>query len=142
MIAADTFRFLNREERVSTAADWNNAQRELLWSCNLHYFDDLCAAGAAERADRHGALIARWIEENPAGHGCGWESYPLSLRIVNWIKWALAGGAVNPRATAEEDLVGRGFSAPTAPIPFEEIMEVSRVAIEAAESPRGSEPQV
>src|SRR5262249_39544867 len=34
---------------------------------------------------------ARWIEENRVGQGNGWEPYPLSLRIVNWIKWALAG---------------------------------------------------
>jgi len=43
---------------------------------------------------------------------------------------------MNLRPTADEGLVGRGFSAPTAPIPFEEIMEVSRVAIELAESGR------
>ena len=47
-------------------------------------------------------------------------------------------GAINPRPTAEEGLVGRGFSAPTAPIPFDEIMEVSRVAIEAAGLARGA----
>ncbi len=28
----------------------------------------------------------RWIEENPPGKGPGWEPYPLSRRIVNWIK--------------------------------------------------------
>ncbi len=54
----------------------------------------------------------------------GWDPYPLSLRVVNWIKWALAigtvgrsfsapeHGAVNPRPTMEGDLVGRGLSAP------------------------------
>ena len=40
------------------------------------------------------------------------------------------------RATNNE-VVGCSFSAPTAPIPFEEIMEVSRVTIELAESGRG-----
>jgi len=34
-------------------------------------------------------LIQRWIEENPPVAGNGWESYPLSLRIVNWVKWGL-----------------------------------------------------
>lgn len=99
LIGPDAFRFLNREERVSTAADWNNAQRELLWSYNLHYFDDLCADGAEARCAWHEALIARWIAENPVGQGCGWDPYPTSLRIVNWIKWELAGGKPN---------VGRG----------------------------------
>lgn len=36
-------------------------------------------------------LILRWVEENPPAVGNGWEPYPTSLRIVNWIKWAQAG---------------------------------------------------
>jgi uncharacterized heparinase superfamily protein len=31
------------------------------------------------------------VRENPPVRGTGWEPYPTSLRIVNWIKWALAG---------------------------------------------------
>ena len=112
MVAADTFRFLNEEHRLAAAADWNNPQWEALWLYHLHYFDDLCATGAEERADWHQALIARWIAENPVGQGCGWDPYPTSLRIVNWIKWALARGAVNPRPTVEGGLVGRGLTAP------------------------------
>ena len=30
------------------------------------------------------------MAENPPGQGNGWEPYPTSLRIVNWIKWALS----------------------------------------------------
>jgi uncharacterized heparinase superfamily protein len=37
-------------------------------------------------------LIGAWIEANPPGRGVGWEPYPLSRRIVNWIKWAVGGG--------------------------------------------------
>src|SRR5262249_12650040 len=60
----------------------------------------------------HYALIARWIDENRAGHGYGWEPYPLSLRIVNWIKWALAGNelgmvAVQSLAVQTRHLVRR-----------------------------------
>ncbi len=64
---------------------------ERLWRYNLHYFDDLTATAAEERSAWHRALIARWIEENPPGLGTAWEPYPTSLRIVNWIKWLLAG---------------------------------------------------
>ena len=92
MVAADAFRFLNEEHRLASAADWNNPRWQALWLYNLHYFDDLCAQGAVERAGWHEALIGRWIAENPAGQGCGWDAYPSSLRIVNWIKWALSGG--------------------------------------------------
>lgn len=98
MVAADAFRFLNEEHRLASAADWNNPQRDALWLYNLHYFDDLCAQGAAERSGWHKALIGRWIAENPAGHGCGWDPYPTSLRIVNWIKWALSGAELGDAA--------------------------------------------
>ncbi|MEE9926784.1 alginate lyase family protein [Microvirgula aerodenitrificans] len=58
---------------------------------NLHYFDDLGGAGSAARRDWHLALLQRWVDENPPPEGNGWEPYPTSLRIVNWIKWGLAG---------------------------------------------------
>lgn len=92
MVAPDTFSFLNQTHRVAAAADWNNPQWDALWLYNLHYFDDLCAQGAAERTGWHQGLTARWIAENPVGHGCGWDPYPTSLRMVNWVKWALSGG--------------------------------------------------
>ena len=43
-----------------------------------------------QRLQWHLALLHRWVAENPPGTGTGWEPYPTSLRIVNWIKWALA----------------------------------------------------
>ncbi len=42
--------------------------------------------------------MIRWAEDNPPPFGTGWESYPTSLRIVNWIKWALAGNELPPVA--------------------------------------------
>jgi uncharacterized heparinase superfamily protein len=45
-------------------------------------------------------LIEEWIEANGPDGGNGWEPYPLSLRIVNWIKYALAGGRLSPAAQA------------------------------------------
>jgi uncharacterized heparinase superfamily protein len=88
--------FLNVSHDISTAKVWNDPARDKLWLYNLHYFDDLNASDAEQRKDWHKALIARWIQENPPGQGNGWEPYPLSLRIVNWIKWALAGNALEP----------------------------------------------
>ena len=85
------FVFLNETHELNGPGDWNNPTWEKLWLYNLHYFDDLNAQGAAAREDWHRVLIQRWIAENPPGQGNGWEPYPLSLRIVNWIKWALAG---------------------------------------------------
>lgn len=41
-------------------------------------------------------LVHSWIESNPPGQGVGWESYPLSRRITNWIKWLLSGAITTP----------------------------------------------
>lgn len=90
-------RFLNQDGEIAHPAQWNDPARPKLWLYNLHYFDDLSAAGAEGRRDLHGALIERWVAENPPGTGNGWEPYPVSLRAVNWIKWALGGATLAPR---------------------------------------------
>jgi uncharacterized heparinase superfamily protein len=93
LVAADVFRFLNVERRCSLAADWQPAGADKLWIYNLHYFDDLNAHAAANRRHWHHQLMERWAAENPPGRGEGWEPYPLSRRIVNWVKWGLRGNA-------------------------------------------------
>ena len=75
---------------------WDDPSLDHLLRYHLHYFDDLAAAGAAARSDWQRALLARWMRENPPGRGTGWEPYPTSLRIVNWIKWVLAGNEPEP----------------------------------------------
>lgn len=97
LIAATRLRFLNEEHDVASGPDWDNPAWEKLWRYNLHYFDDLNASDAASRTAWHQALVARWVAENPPADGTGWESYPTSLRIVNWIKWALASGDVSAK---------------------------------------------
>ena len=56
-------------------------------------------------------LVERWIRENPAGRGAGWEPYPLSRRIVNWIKWVMGGGlatrGVSESLAAQADYLSR-----------------------------------
>lgn len=95
MVGANDFRFLNQVGRVTTPDDWNAKTHPKLWLYNLHYFDDLNAAGAVRRRQWHRTLLQRWVDENPPGTGNGWESYPTSLRIVNWVKWALTGNALD-----------------------------------------------
>lgn len=91
MLAPLRFRFLSVEHNLAAAGDWNCPDWPKLWLYNLHYFDDLNADGADTRAEWHRSLIARWADENPPASGNGWEPYPVSLRIVNWVKWSLAG---------------------------------------------------
>ncbi|MEX1065815.1 MAG: alginate lyase family protein [Aquisalimonadaceae bacterium] len=98
MVGPRTFEFLNHQADVSGPAAWNAPSVPKLWLYNLHYFEDLLASGAADRVDWHRDYIARWIAENPPGSGNGWEPYPTSLRIVSWIKWALAGNTLTEEA--------------------------------------------
>ncbi len=85
------FHFLSSRGKVRSEADWASPQRSALWLYNLHYFDDLNAERCDERTGWHSEVIVRWLHENPPAHGIGWDPYPLSLRIVNWIKASLRG---------------------------------------------------
>lgn len=98
MLSAQRFRFVGREGELKTPSDWNNPEMPKLWLYNLHYFDDLRAEGANSRSAWQRDLIAKWIQENPPTAGNGWEPYPASLRIVNWIAWALAGNDLDSSA--------------------------------------------
>lgn len=99
MTAPLTFRFL--EEARAVAPDrWDAHDASHLWRYNLHYFDDLNADGAAARTAWHSNAIDAWIAANAPGSSPGWDPYPASLRIVNWIKWACAGNRL-PRIAAD-----------------------------------------
>ena len=98
MLSPERFRFIGQESELRDAAGWNRPDAAKLWLYNLHYFDDLRAEGATGRLAWHRDLLARWILENPPVAGNGWEPYPASLRIVNWIAWALAGNDLDPAA--------------------------------------------
>lgn len=83
-IAPNRFRFLNQERQIES---WNDPGIPKLWLYNLHYFE--CPSAQ---------LIHNWIANNPVGKGTGWEPYPLSIRICNWIKWSLSGNPLEQSA--------------------------------------------
>ena len=91
LFPSNYFRFLNQDGVVHNVSDWNNKKYTKLWLYNLHYFDDLAADGFDSRKQQHIHYINKWIDENPAPLGNGWEPYPSSLRIVNWVKAFLSG---------------------------------------------------
>jgi uncharacterized heparinase superfamily protein len=93
-----TFKFLNVVHELKPLHDWNKSEWEKLWIYNLHYFDDLGSCDAENKKELHADLIEKWIQENPPGSGNGWEPYPISLRIVNWIKWSLDGNCLSDEA--------------------------------------------
>jgi uncharacterized heparinase superfamily protein len=100
LVAPDTLRLLNVERRCATAADWHPADATKLWTYHLHYFDDLNSRDSEARTIWHQQLLERWVSENAPGTPDGWESYPLSRRLVNWVKWAARGGVL-PRLCPE-----------------------------------------
>lgn len=90
LIGPDTFRFLAVEGSL-TELDWDGPKRDKLWRYNQHYFDDLNSQDSAARTEWHRTLLLDWVARNPPGIGTGWEPYPTSRRIVNWIGWSMAG---------------------------------------------------
>ena len=97
MLGPTRWRLLNHEGDLADLG-WDNTGAAKLWRYNQHYFDDLNALNAPARRDWHNALVARWVAENSPSQGSGWEPYPTSLRIVNWVKWWLGGAPATPDA--------------------------------------------
>ena len=83
--------FLNYTKKLDLPADWNNESPSKLWVYNLHYFEDLLSHNAEKKRNLHLQILDRWVDDNPVGHGNGWEPYPTSLRIVNILKAWLDG---------------------------------------------------
>lgn len=98
MTGEKDFQILNQRISISDWKKWNDDSRDKLLLYHLHYMDDLIAHDADRRTEWHVQLIEQWIDDNPVLIGNGWEPYPLSRRIVNWIKWALAGNTLSERA--------------------------------------------
>jgi len=90
-------RFLSVERPLDSPAIWNDPACSRLWLYQLHYFDGLAGAAAADGAAAS-AFIERWIRENPPAAGVGWEPFPVSMRICNWIKFSLQGGQLSQGA--------------------------------------------
>ena len=96
LLNEDTFHFLNKSMSLSKIG-WNGHKNIVskLWRYNQHYFDDLNTNGSLQRKLWHNQLLKRWVNENKLGQGVGWEPYPTSLRIVNWIKWIFVGNTLS-----------------------------------------------
>ncbi|MEL6429457.1 MAG: alginate lyase family protein [Planctomycetota bacterium] len=92
LVGPTTIEHLGERGDVASPGDWTNEAQPLLWLYHLHYFDDLRASGSEQRSAWNDALLDRWIAEHPPGAAPGWDPYPTSIRIVNWVRWARAHG--------------------------------------------------
>jgi len=90
LLGPTIFSFLNKVEDLEVVG-WDAPSIDKLWRYNQHYFDYLNASNSVLNNQWHLALLQRWVDENEPGSGVGWDPYPTSLRIVNWIKWSLIG---------------------------------------------------
>jgi uncharacterized heparinase superfamily protein len=80
------FCFLNSEVDLGWPIGWKARNCSYLWRYNLHYFDYLQQPGFDRTTGFR--LIQNWIKGHPVQeNGVGWEPYPSSLRLVNWIKF-------------------------------------------------------
>ena len=79
-----SFEFLNLRHSFECKIDWNFSEYGRLWTYNLNYFEflhqeQISAKDGLELIDD----FIKTIENNYTGL----EPYPLSLRIINWIKF-------------------------------------------------------
>ncbi|HWQ35561.1 MAG TPA: alginate lyase family protein [Blastocatellia bacterium] len=90
-LRAGRFTFLNRTLTIA-APDWNERYESHLWNYQLHYFN--CVIPAARALRERGETdvwqfcqqhIESWIAQARIGVSDGWDAYPTSLRVVNWI---------------------------------------------------------
>ena len=85
----NSFSFLNvRQVFDLNHFDWSPKGMKKLWRYNLHYFDYF--QEEKRRVENKKCLIESWVGSVPRGAEDAWEPFPVSLRIVNWIKWFLS----------------------------------------------------
>jgi uncharacterized heparinase superfamily protein len=83
------FRFCGLEKDFgSCAVDWACADMPRLWRYHLHYFDWML--DPSRPPESLARLTRDWLANNPPGTKDAWDPYPLSLRVVNWVKYALS----------------------------------------------------
>lgn len=94
-VLSGRFRFLGVERRFDTM-DWRTRHVSHLWSYQLHGFGFARDLARASQAAQDPALAARfaacfvelatsWVEQTADGRGDGWEPYPISVRVANWV---------------------------------------------------------
>ncbi len=98
MLESGEFSFLNATQPSSGAIPWSSQGLPKLWLYNLNYFDflnvDLSAPDLRFHLRRALDVARDWMARNTTGREVGWEAYPLSLRIVNWLKFLMRNAAM------------------------------------------------
>ena len=110
LIGPRAFDLLNDTHELAANRPWRVADASRLWNYHLNYFDDLVSRDFEDRRKWHLDLIRDWIGENPVGVEPAWEPYPISRRIVNWIKSDLTEPILDRKALDSLALQARYLS--------------------------------
>lgn len=92
-ILDDRVELLHHEERVDWESCWHEELSTPLWRFNLHYFEYLLPLAKAYLDTDEGiflnkakSIVLAWIGSCPESKGgIAWDSYVISMRIVNWL---------------------------------------------------------
>jgi uncharacterized heparinase superfamily protein len=96
MLATGEFTFLNQTVSCDGSVPWNDCHYAKLWLYHLNYFDFLNVGFVLPDEkpilDRALEFALDWRQHNTQGTEVGWEPYPLSIRIINWLKFLTRHG--------------------------------------------------
>jgi uncharacterized heparinase superfamily protein len=86
-IQRGVFRFLNQTAEPDPDSRWECKQLPRLWQYNLHYFDWLWSLTDSDSGYEIAKnYVVDWIQNHRvSGVSTGWEPYPTSLRLMNWM---------------------------------------------------------
>jgi len=93
-----SFIFLSESHNLNIVG-WDDQSISKLWRYNLHYFDYLVQEKTTDEDIKlQFDCIENWLNNNKFGKGTGWEPYPTSIRIINWIKWHCKTNGLSDKA--------------------------------------------
>lgn len=80
---------LNKVIKVNKNFNWDSSNYDKLIRYNLHYFDYINSNIHIDYKKHSIDIIENWLQNNSFINNIGWDSYPTSMRIINWIKFSL-----------------------------------------------------
>jgi len=83
---------------VGKINSWKPKNKSLLWKYHLHYFDYASDKLSQRESELVSLTINDWVDSNKSTKEFSWDPYPLSLRIVNWIKFHINESKLSDKA--------------------------------------------
>lgn len=81
------FIFLNETCFISKELEFKTNENKKLWLYNLNYFDFLNSKLSSKGYRYALQFLESWLKNKKSSKYLGYDPYPTSLRIINWIKF-------------------------------------------------------